>query len=161
VITNAINSKQNTLTPSTWISISNNQISNTGVITVNGNAGTVTVNDVKISATEPPKVQWTVWYDTANGLLKSCNWTTWSAVWAVLSVNWQTGAVTVRALPSWWTNWQILMIVNWTPTWVTPVNQWFVMQASGSPVAIKYIWAWTESQYSSATKNANTHYDTY
>jgi hypothetical protein len=34
------------------------------------------------------------------------------------------------------------MIVSWTPTWVTPVNQWFVMQASGSPVAIKYIWAW-------------------
>jgi hypothetical protein len=84
-------------------------------------------------------------------------------VWAVLSVNWQTGAVTVNEFsPSnAWTTWQILMkTANWYE-WVTPVNQWFVMQASGSPVAIKYIWAWTESQYRSATKNANTHYDTY
>ena len=86
----------------------------------------------------------------------------WAAEsWAVTSVNGQTWAVTVLELPSWWTEWQILMIVSWTPTWVTPVNQWFVMQASGSPTAIKYIWAWTEAQYSSATKNANTHYDTY
>ena len=72
-----------------------------------------------------------------------------------------SGDLTVSWLPAGWTNWQILMMVSWVPTWVTPVNQWFIMQASGSPTAIKYIWAWTEAQYSSATKNANTHYDTY
>ena len=53
VITNAINAKQDTLSSGTGISLANNTVTNTGVITVNGNAGTVTVNDVKISATAP------------------------------------------------------------------------------------------------------------
>ena len=104
----------------------------------------------------------------------SVNGSTWAVTWLqselvswtnIKTINWTSvlgsGDLTVSWLPTWWTEWQILMIVSWTPTWVTPVNQWFIMQASGSPTAIKYIWAWTESQYSSATKNANTHYDTY
>lgn len=53
VITNAINSKQATLSAGTGISLASNTVTNTGVITVNGNSGTVTVNDVKISATAP------------------------------------------------------------------------------------------------------------
>ena len=122
------------------------------VTSVNGSTGAVTVNEFNPWGTAT----------TGYVLKKTANWYWWDAEsWAVTSVNGQTWAVTVNELPTGWTEWQILMIVSWTPTWVTPVNQWFIMQASGSPTAIKYIWAWTEAQYSSATKNANTHYDTY
>lgn len=62
-------------------------------------------------------------------------------------------------LPTWWTNRQILMMVNWTPTWVTPADNWFVMDA-GWPITIKYIWAWDKDAYDwLASYNSNTHYD--
>lgn len=64
-------------------------------------------------------------------------------------------------LPAWWTNWQVLMMVNWTPTWVTPADNWFVMQALNSPIAIKYIWAGQQSAFDwLSSYDNNTHYDT-
>ena len=161
VITNAINAKQATLSAGTGISLASDTVTNTGVITVNGNSGTVTVNDVKISATAPSNpVQWTVWYDTANSLLKSCNGTAWSAVGAVLSVNWQTWDVTIAEIPSGWTEWQILMMVSWNPTWVTPTAKWFKMLSPNSPLTVPYDWYGTEADYSSATKTNDTEYRT-
>ena len=63
-------------------------------------------------------------------------------------------------LPSWWTEWQILMIVSWTPTWVTPTAKWFKMLSPNSPLTVPYDWYGTEAQYSSATKDSWTEYRT-
>lgn len=54
---------------------------------------------------------WETWVVTLNNAITNTG---------VTSVNWQTWYVSINELPSGWTNWQILMIVNWTPTWVTP-----------------------------------------
>ena len=168
VITNAINSKQDTLSPSTWISISNNQISNTGVITVNGNSGTVTVNDVKISSTAPSNpVQWTVWYDTANSLLKSYNGTAWSAVGAVLSVNGQTGNVTVQATLSNITSSEIKTGTATTQKSVTAAALAWAMpvlstQANNVLTSWMKIRVGTESNYQNLSSyDSNTVYLTY
>lgn len=90
VITNALAGKQATLVNQSNIkSVNNNSLLG---------SWNLNINDVKISATEPSSpTAWMVWYDTANNLLKSYNGTAWSAVGAVLSVNWQTGNVTVQA----------------------------------------------------------------
>ena len=45
----------------------------------------------------------------------SVSWWTVSA-W-VTSVNWNTWAVTVREVPSVWTNWQVLTVVSWAAAW--------------------------------------------
>lgn len=70
VITNAINQKQNILTPSTWINIdSNNNISNTLPWAI-------------VSATAPTNpTQWMLWYDTTDNVLKSYDWTEWNTTW--------------------------------------------------------------------------------
>ena len=72
-----------------------------------------------------------------------------------------SGNLTVSWLPSWWQNWQIIMMVNWTPTWVTPTAKWFKMLSPNSPLNVPYDWYGTESQYSSATKSNDTEYRTY
>ena len=66
----------------------------------------------------------------------------------------------VSWLPSWWTEWQILMIVSWTPTWVTPTAKWFKMLSPNSPLTVPYDWYGTEAQYSSASKSNDTEYRT-
>ena len=63
-------------------------IANDGVLTVNGSNGTVTVNDIKQSATAPANpTAWTAWYDTTNGVLKVYNGTAWDniATWGAIS----------------------------------------------------------------------------
>ena len=75
------------------------------------------------------------------------------------SVLW-SGDLTVSWLPSGWTEWQILMIVSWTPTWVTPTAKWFKMLSPSSPLTVPYDWYGTEAQYSSATKSNDTEYRT-
>lgn len=155
VITNAINWKQATL------------VSWTNIKTINSNdilgSWDLTINDIKVSSTAPASpTAWTVWYDTTNNLLKSYNWSAWSAVWAVLSVNGQTGAVTVNEFsPSnAGTTWQILMkTANWYE-WVTPTSAWFKMLSPNSPLTVPYDWYGTEAQYSSATKSNDTEYRT-
>lgn len=63
-------SKQDSLTASTWISIdSSNNISNT-------------LPGATVSSTAPSNPsQWDQWYDTANDVLKTYDWTQWNAVW--------------------------------------------------------------------------------
>ena len=56
-------------------------IVNDGVLTVNGASGTVTVNDIKQSATAPANpTAGTAWYDTTNGVLKVYNGTAWDNI---------------------------------------------------------------------------------
>lgn len=136
-------------TASNWKQI----LSPTGWVTsVNWQTWAVTVSEFTPWGTA------TTWYVVK----KTDSWYEWAAEsWAVTSVNGQTWAVTVSELPSWWTNWQVLMMVNWTPTWVTPADNWFVMQALNSPIAIKYIWAGQQSAYDwLSSYDNNTHYDT-
>lgn len=119
----------------TWINIdSNNEISNTWVLTVNGSSGTgwaVVVNDVKIWSTSPQNpTAWMVWYDSSNNLLKTYDGTNWNNVDTnlVTSVNNQTWAVVVNdvktgstapANPTQWMLWydttnNVLKTYNWT-----------------------------------------------
>lgn len=168
VITNAINSKQDTLSAGTGISLASDTVTNTGVITVNGNSGTVTVNDVKISSTEPSSpTAWMVWYDTTNNLLKSYNGTAWSAVGAVLSVNGQTGNVTVQATLSNITSSEIKTGTATTQKSVTAAALAWAMpvlstQANNVLTSWMKIWVGTESNYSSlGTYDNSTIYLTY
>jgi hypothetical protein len=83
--------------------------------------------------------------------IKTINWNSILGSWN-LTVSW---------LPSGWTEWQILMIVGWTPTWVTPTAKWFKMLSPNSPLNVPYDWYGTEAQYNSATKSNDTEYRTY
>lgn len=96
------------------------------------------------------------WYTT-------CTWTLTNS--SLVTVNgcclvW-SGDVTISWLPAWWTDWQIIMMVGWNPTWVTPTSCGFIMDA-GWPTKIKYIWAWCQDCYDNLwSYDENTHYDTY
>ena len=82
----------------------------------------------------------------------------------IKTINWNdilgSGDLTVSWLPTGWTEWQILMIVSWTPTWVTPTAKWFKMLSPSSPLSVPYDWYGTEAQYTSATKSNDTEYRT-
>ena len=73
----------------------------------------------------------------------------------VSSVNWQTWDVTIAEIPSGWTEWQILMMVSWNPTWVTPTAKWFKMIASNSPLSVPYDWYGTQTQYDNLSSYSN------
>ena len=103
---------------------------------------TVIATEAQVAKKQDTLVSWTN-IKTING-----NSILWS--WD-LPVSW---------LPSWWTEWQILMIVSWTPTWVTPTAKWFKMLSPNSPLTVPYDWYGTEAQYTSATKSNDTEYRT-
>ena len=64
----------------TWVV--SNAITNTGVLSVNGQTGYVTVNEPTVSATAPSNPsQWDQWYDTTNNELNIYDGLTWNAVW--------------------------------------------------------------------------------
>ena len=64
----------------TGIDITNNIISNEWVLTVNGGNWNVIVNDVKVSPTAPASpIEWQLWYDTTNDVLKTYDGTNWNA----------------------------------------------------------------------------------
>ena len=72
-----------------------------------------------------------------------------------------SGNLTISWLPSGWTNGQIIMMVNWNPTWVNPADYWFIMLDSNSPITLKKVWAGTENQYSALSSyDATTEYKT-
>lgn len=147
------------------------------------------VNQIIVSATAPTPVAWWVYYNTTDSLLYCSDGNTWTAVGAVLSVNNQTWAVTVSEflpwgtpavwdvvtktangyewqtpqswLPSGGTEWQILMIVNGTPTWVTPADSGFIILDANSPITVKYLRVGTQAQYEWLQSYSNdTRYDT-
>jgi hypothetical protein len=70
----------------------------------------------------------------------------------IKTVNWNSilgdGNLTISWLPAWWTNWQIIMMVNGVATWVNPADVWFRLQASDTEIDVPYVWSGTEAQYS-------------
>ena len=105
---------QSPLTAWDWIDITNNVVSNTWVLSVNGKDWNVEITDfLSTSKTNAPftpsknydpatkkyvddniswavskwstapssPVEWQLWYDTTNDVLKSYNWTAWVEVW--------------------------------------------------------------------------------
>lgn len=91
------------------------------VTSVNGSIWAVIVNDVKVSASAPASpIEWMVWYDTTNDVLKTYNWASWDEAWgwgdvrvfAVPSVNDDISDMLTR-LSAW--KWVILHeTVSWT-----------------------------------------------
>lgn len=76
------------------------------------------------------------------------------------SILWSWDLV-VSWIPSWWTTWQVLMMTaNW-PAWVTPADSWFIILDPNSPIVIKKLRVWTETQYNNLQSYSNdTRYDT-
>ena len=78
-----LDDKQDKLTAWTGISITNNTVANTWVLSVNWDTWEVAVNDVKKWATAPTNpAEWMVWYDTTNDILKVYDGTDWNEVGA-------------------------------------------------------------------------------
>lgn len=95
------------------------------------------------------------------GTWLSLNGTEFSNTW-VTSVNSHTWAVTVNEVPTWWTNWDVLTNVNWTPTWSAP-SWWDVMvssQAGNVLTSWTKVWAGSESDYNALawSYDSNTRY---
>ena len=82
----------------------------------------------------------------------------WWETWVITTTEKYAWGSKINEVPTGWTEWQILMIVSWTPTWVTPTAKWFKMLSPNSPLSVPYDWYGTESQYSSATKSNDTEY---
>lgn len=66
----------------TWVVTIDNAITNTGVLSVNGQTGDVTINAWEassIATTQPSNpVEWDVYYDTTNDVVKVYDWTNWN-----------------------------------------------------------------------------------
>ena len=112
-------------------------------------------------------------YLTSSTWVTSVNWNHWAVTVQetlvnqsnIKSINWNSllGSwdLTVSWLPSGWTNWQVLMMVNWVATWVTPADNGFIMLDPNSPITLKKVWAGTEQQYSALQSyDATTEYKT-
>lgn len=100
--------------------------------------------------------------EISNTWVTSFNWSTWTVTYTapVTSVNWNTWAVTVSAVPSVWTNGQVLTVVSWAAAWATP-SWWDVQvstQANNIFTSWMKIWGWTEADYQSLTPDSNTAY---
>lgn len=110
-------------TAGTWISITSNEISNTWVTSVNSSTWAVTV--------QPTLVSWTnIKTVNSNSLLGSWN-------------------ISISAVPSGWTDWQVLSKVSWSVAWATP-SGWDVMvssQANNILQSWMKIRAWEETDY--------------
>lgn len=60
-----------------------------------------------------------------------------------------------------WTAWQVLIKTATGYQWVDVSSLWVVVKDSTSPIDVKKIWAWTESQYSNLSEyNTDTIYHT-
>lgn len=121
--------------------------------TLNDYATTTAMNQALADKITNP-TWWTAW----QYLKKTAQWEEWSNVDALPSW-WTVGQVLTKTqswadwenaqgwLPTGWTEWQIIMMVNWTPTWVNPADVWFKLQASDTEIDVPYVWSGTEDQY--------------
>lgn len=69
--------------------------------------------------------------------IKTINWNSVLGSWDLV----------ISELPAWWTNGQIIMMVNGVATWVNPADVWFRLQASDTEIDVPYVWSGTEAQY--------------
>lgn len=149
-------------------------------------------NNEVTASTQLTDDYFTPWNTGSTGqvLKKTANGYEWAnESWAVTSVNWQTWAVTLDAddiddtnttnkfvttaekstwnwkqdALTWWTNWDVLTNVNWTPTWQQP-SGWDVMVSSqtwNQFTPWMKIWWGSSSDLSQLTQDLNTLYMAY
>ena len=110
----------------TWVVTLENAITNTGVLSVNGQTWDVTIDTSEassITTTQPSNpVEWDVYYDTANDQLKVYDWTNWNAVWDdAADINTKTfflsntsDLTTAQAAYDWYVSGKNPIIVYWT-----------------------------------------------
>ena len=109
--------KQDVLTPWTWISITNNEISNTWVTSVNWSTWAVSVNDVKkYNSWMVVASEWTVGYFTTDDSLEVQTSNGWETLMYKPS-GWTTGQVLTKTAN--WTAWEnpSSIILEWGSTW--------------------------------------------
>lgn len=99
----------------------------------------------------------------SNTWVTSFNWNTWTVTYTapVTSVNGSTWAVTVSAVPTVWTNGQVLTVVSWAAAWAN-ASGWDVMvssQAHNLLTTGMKIWCGTEGDYANlGTYDSNSLY---
>lgn len=72
---------QFSMTAGTGINITNDVVSNTWVLSVNGQTGSVSVNEVQVAPAVPSNPsEWATWYDSTNDELKTFDGTNWNNV---------------------------------------------------------------------------------
>jgi hypothetical protein len=99
----------------------------------------------------------------SNTWVTSFNWNTWTVTYTapVTSVNGSTWAVTVSAVPTVWTNGQVLTVVSWAAAWAN-ASGWDVKvssQAHNLLTTGMKIWCGTEGDYANlGTYDSNSLY---
>ncbi len=100
--------------------------------------------------------------EIANTWVTSFNWNTWTVTYTapVTSVNGSTWAVTVAAVPTVWTNGQVLTVVSWAAAWANATGDVTVStQANNILTSWMKIRAGEETDYSNLwTYDNNTLY---
>jgi hypothetical protein len=93
-------------------------------------------------------------------LTRNSNWYGYADA-PVTSVNSQTWAVTINAVPSWWTDWQVLSKVSGSVAWANP-SWWIENVTTWTTTTVTGIWAWSEAEYNAlSTKSASVLYITF
>lgn len=73
--------------------------------------------------------------------------TQWNLVtWWADNETFVDGWAVPTGVPSWWTNWDVLTNVNWTPTWQAP-SGWITNDTTWTTSTVTGIWAWSEAEY--------------
>jgi len=110
----------------TWVVTLENAISNTWVLSVNGQTWDVTIDTSEassITTTQPSSpVEWDVYYDTTNDVVKVYDWTNWNVVWDdAADINTKTfylsgtsDLTNAQAAYDWWSSWKnSIIIFSW------------------------------------------------
>lgn len=97
--------------------------------------------------------------EISNSWVTSFNWSTGAVTYTapVTSVNGSTWAVTVAAVPTVWTNGQVLTVVSWAAAWAN-ASGWDVLvsdQANNILTSGMKIRAWEESDYANLGSYSN------
>lgn len=100
-----------------------------------------------------------VWAEYTAGTWISISSNQISNTW-VTSVNSATGVVTVREVPSWWSNGQVLTKVSGSPAWANLPSAEVQVSTQSNNIFTTWmkIWGGTRSNYESLTPDSNTAY---
>ena len=144
------------LAPTWWVTSVNSQ---TWAVTLDADdiSDSTTTNKF-VTATDKSTWSW-----KQDALTLPATPTQWNlVVWGADNETLVDGWAVPTWLPAWWTNWQIIMMVNWAPTWVNPADVWFRLQASDTEIDVPYVWSGTEDQYAARQNYSNdTEYHTF
>jgi len=107
----------------TWVVTLENAISNTWVLSVNGQTWDVTIDASEassITTTQPSNpVEWDVYYDTTNDVVKVYDWTNWNVVWdESADINTKTfylsstsDLTNAQAIYEWYKSWKNAIVI--------------------------------------------------